>query len=354
MINLLTYALPGVTGHINFSAKVALEEFKPSKILVKLTARELPVIVPDNLEILLDATLDIHGTPDKSIVLGEVVILEGTYYRDVNLNLLQEIGQKKREAAPVPSQITQPFLKNMIFDVTVKHRDPFVVDNNLALLTVKPDLRLHGTLNNPLISGRTEVDSGTIRYGKKEFEVTKGIFDFINPYKIEPTIDVKSEVNIRTWTIFLDVNGTPDNLKFTLTSDPPEHDEDILSLLIVGKTTRELIEGEGGSSLSTTEMFANILAGAMGEEIEEATGLDIVELEYEEAVSEEEPDTIKVTVGEELSRRVTVKYGIETRSAEVIQRVVAEYKFLENLSMNTFRDTEGQFGGELQYRLEFR
>ena len=418
VINLLTYALPGVTGYINFSAtmkgsvsepdlladidlekigmivpglsqhlhdlrgkihvtpeavvldnlkglldtgrfdlsgKVALEKFKPSKILVKLTARELPVIVPDNLEILLDATLDIHGTPDKSMVLGEVVILEGTYYRDVNLNLLQGIAQKKREVAPVPSQITQPFLKNMIFDVTVKHRDPFVVDNNLALLTVKPDLRLHGTLDNPLISGRTEVDSGTITYGKKEFEVTKGVFDFINPYKIEPTIDVKSEVNIRTWTIFLDVNGTPDNLKFTLTSDPPEHDEDILSLLIVGKTTRELIKGEGGSSLSTTEMFANILAGAMGEEIKDAIGLDIVELEYEEAVGEEEEsDTIKVTVGEELSRRVTVKYGIETRSAKMIQRAIAEYKFLENLSMNTFRDTEGQFGGELQYRLEFR
>lgn len=342
------------TGRFDLSGRVGLDKLQPSKVLLKLEARELPVKVPDTLEILLNTELDIHGTPDKSTVRGEVVILEGTYYKDVNLNLLKGIREKKREVTPVPSQITQPFLKNMDFDVTLKHRNPFVVDNNLALLTVKPDLRLHGTLNNPLISGRAEVDSGTITYRKKDFEVIKGLFDFVNPYKIEPTIDVKSEVKIRTWAVFLDISGTPDNLKFTLTSDPPEQHEDILSLLIVGKTTQELIKGEGGSSQSTTGMLANILAGRLGEEIKEATGFDVVELEYEEAVSEEESDEIRVTVGEELSRRVTVKYGIETRNAKMIQRVIAEYKFLENLSMSTFRDTEGQFGGGLQYRLEFR
>jgi len=130
----------------------------------------------------------------------------------------------------------------------------------MALLAVKPDLRIYGSVNRPLISGRAEVESGTVYFQKKEFNVKRGVFDFINPYKIEPAIDVQSEVVIREWTVFLNVSGTPDNLKFNFSSNPSETEEDILSLLITGKTTRELIAGEGGSSLSPRQMLGDILA----------------------------------------------------------------------------------------------
>ena len=69
------------------------------------------------------------------------------------------------------------------------------------------------------------------------------------------------------------------------------------------------------------------------------------------AESEEE---IKVTVGKELSRRLTVKYGVENKSGIVVQQSTAIYKLMENLSINGFQDTGGDFGGEMRYRLEFR
>jgi len=59
-------------------------------------------------------------------------------------------------------------------------------------------------------------------------------------------------------------------------------------------------------------------------------------------------------VGKELSQRVTVRYGMQTKNARVIQQVITEYKFLEKLLMNAFQDMEGNFGGGLQFRLEFR
>jgi len=36
------------------------------------------------------------------------------------------------------------------------------------------------------------------------------------------------------------------------------------------------------------------------------------------------------------------------------QRAIAEYKLLENILMSGFQDSEGMFGGELFFRLEFR
>jgi len=165
---------------------------------------------------------------------------------------------------------------------------------------------------------------------------------------------VQSQIKIREWTVFLNISGTPDNLKFTLSSDPWETQENILSLLITGRTTHELIAGEGGLSRSSTKMLADILAETAQKQIKDATGLDVVELEYEEATEAEASDEVKVTVGKALSQRVTVKYGMQTKNARVIQQVITEYKLLENLLINAFQDTEGHYGGGLQFRLEFR
>ncbi|MCD4807944.1 MAG: translocation/assembly module TamB, partial [Methanococcoides sp.] len=343
------------TGSFELFGAIDLKAYRPSKVGLKLKADDLPIMIPDTLETRLSAELDISGTPEKFLISGEVQMLEGKYYKDVHLNLIESLGKKSREEDLITSEIPWPFLKNMEFDITIRYREPFVIDNNMALLAIKPDFRIYGSVNQPLISGRAEVESGgTVYFQKKEFNVKKGVFDFINPYKIEPTIDVQSEVMVREWTVFLNVFGTPDNLKFNFFSDPSEREEDIVSLLVSGKTTQELIAREGGSSLSPGQMLADVLSETVQKQIKDATGLDVVNLEYTEAKEAEKSDEVKVFVGKELSRRVTVKYGMQTKNAKVIQQVITEYKFLEKLLMNTFQDTEGNFGGGLQFRFEFR
>ena len=342
------------SGRFEMLGAIDLKAFRPLRLNLKLKTQNLPLVIPDTLETRLNAELDIRGTPEKSLVSGDIQIIDGKYYKDIRLNLAESLGKTSREQALPASEIAWPFLKNMGLDITTRYREPFVVDNNLALLALKPDLRIYGSVNHPLISGRARVESGTVYFQKKEYTVKKGVFDFINPYKIEPAIDVQSQIKIREWTIFLNISGTPDNLKFTLSSDPWETQENILSLLITGRTTQELIAEEGGLSRSSTKMLADILAETAQKQIKDATGLDVVELEYTEATEAEASDEVKVTVGKALSQRVTVKYGMQTKNARVIQQVITEYKFLENLLINAFQDTEGHYGGGLQFRLEFR
>jgi translocation and assembly module TamB len=340
-------------GKFDLAGQIELEAFQPAKATIKLNANALPLQVPDTMDLLLDAELQLFGTQAKSVIEGQAIILEGTYYKDVNLSLLQTVEKKREESAP-PAEITNPFLKNTSLDVSIKSRNPFVVQNNLASLDVDPDLRITGKLNHPIIMGRTQVRSGTISYRKKDFLVKKGILDFLNPYKTEPSIDIESEVKIRHWIILLAVSGTPDALTFKLTSNPPESDGDILSLLVIGRTTSELIEGEGGTSKSTSQMLAELIASRYGQDIRQATGLDIFEVEAGEENGEASSDQVKVTIGKELSRRMVVKYAVETKNSEMIQRAISEYRLLENISLRGFQDTKGIFGGELQFRLEFR
>jgi autotransporter translocation and assembly factor TamB len=144
------------------------------------------------------------------------------------------------------------------------------------------------------------------------------------------------------------------NLSFELTSDPPEEEGDLLSLLLVGRTTRELIKAEGGSTQSPAQILAGVIASTFGEDIKEATGLDILELETEAEEEAQASDHVTVTIGKKLSKRMTIKYAVESDEGELIQQAIAEYKLLENILISGFQDSEVMFGGELFFRLEFR
>jgi translocation and assembly module TamB len=342
------------TGRFSAAGTMELKGVRPTGVNLVIDAHGIPLHVPDMLDVLLNATLRIQGTPDKSLVQGEVIILEGTYYKDLNLSILQVVGEKKREEALRPKEVTLPFMKNMSMDISLRRRNPFVIDNNLAHLDINPDLRISGTLNNPIVTGRAAIEAGTVTYRRRTFDVKKGEIDFSNPYKIEPMFDIEGEVKVRKWTILLAISGPPDDLSFSLTSDPPEEDGDILSLLVFGRTTHELIEAERGTTKSATHMLAGILAATLEDDIKRATGLDIVEVEALAQEEEQVSDQVKVTIGKELSRRMTLKYAVESKDGELSQRAIAEYKLLEGILLSGFQDDKGASGGEIFFRLEFR
>lgn len=76
-----------------------------------------------------------------------------------------------------------------------------------------------------------------------------------------------------------------------------------------------------------------------------------------ETVSDEDgggKNRIRVTLGKNLTERLQVKYSIESKEGEQINRAVAEYQFLQSVLVSGFSDSAGKFGGALRYRLEFR
>jgi translocation and assembly module TamB len=343
------------TGQFELSGNVTLKDLNPEKIKLDLSARALPVKVPDTLNVLVQSNLSLSGTSEKALLEGNLIILEGVYYKDINISLVEGITQRRRQLPPAKASAPHPILKNLDLDLSIRRRNPFLVDNNLAYLDVNPDIRIVGTADQPIIQGRTTIESGMIQYQRKTFTVQKGVIDFINPYELEPIMDIESSVKIRKWQITMTLYGTPDNMLLTLTSDPPEEDGDIISLLVLGKTTQELISREGGTSRSTEQMAAELIASTFGEDIKKMTGLDFFEVEAaRDDDLDEESEGVMVTVGKNLSERLTVKYSMDSRTGEMIQRAISEYQFLESIILSAFQDTAGIFGGEIQYRLEFR
>jgi len=341
-------------GRFTLGGTIGLAGLRPDRIDLNWNAHQMPIQVPDTLDLTLNSQFHLTGEKGKSRIDGEVVLLEGRYYKDVALNLLEMTEKKRGQIVTIPSQTSKnPLLENMALSIRVKRRDPLTIENNLADMSLSPQFQIIGTAARPAISGRIQIDEGMISFRKRDFEIQQGIIDFVNPYQIQPELDIRAESQIRDWLVTLDISGTPDNLQFDLTSDPREEHGDILSLIIIGKTTKELM-GKGGSGTSPKQLVANILAEALGKRLKDATGLDEVKIAVADEGGNQNDSDVKVTLGKDLSRRIAVKYGAETRQGETIHTVTTEYKILEKLLISAFQDTRGDFGGALHYRMEFR
>lgn len=341
------------SGRLSLNGNLSWVDFKPTRGSLILEAQALPLQWPGRMDAVVGGRLNLSGRQDKALLQGDLVLLEGTYFKDVRLNLFSAFTETRRpDIGPVSSQPPR-WMENIALDVKLTHRNPFLVDNNVARLQIAPDLTAGGTLARPVLSGRAEVIEGEVIYRRKFFTVKRGVVDFINPYKTEPVLDIVSEARIRKWLVTLTVSGTPDKLAVGLKSDPPESDNDILSLILLGRTNKELTQGEGGGRRTTEQMLAALVSTAWGEDIKRTTGVDILEVETGSQQDETESDRIQVTVGKQLSRRLTVKYELETGESEMVQRAVSEYRFLENLLASGFQDSQGQYGAELLFRMEF-
>lgn len=345
------------TGSFAISGTIDHDRFEPVRIDLSMNARSLPLEIPDTLAVLVNGDIQVRGADRQANARGEIVLLEGVYYKDVNVSLLQvasSAADRQRAVTPKSRPITIPYFDTIGLNIAIRYRQPFDVQNNVAQLEISPDLRIRGTLNNPIVSGRAQVREGFVTFQRRDFEVRKGIIDFINPYRTVPEIDIQSEAEIRTWKINLALKGTPDNLDVTLTSVPSETEADILSLILLGRTTGELTSGAGGSQSTTSQIMAGMITDTFGDDIKRSTGVDILQVESTDGSDNQDAGGVKVTLGKHLSDRMTVKYAIQTTNGETIQRAIMEYKLLERILVNGSQSTNGLFGAELVYRIEFR
>ena len=345
------------SGKFSLTGKASLKDFMPEEFKIKLKASAIPVNGVDGLDASLNTDLTIGGNLKTSLVDGNVILAHGEWTKDINVEkeIFSKITDKKRVRKGINQKVSgESFLDTIALNIAIKGKKPFVIDNNMAYMEIHPDIQIQGTAASPVVSGRSEIDPGTIHYQSSDFTMTRGIIDFVNPYAIEPELDIQSERTVRDWNILLAVSGTPDALDFNLSSDPRLDHGDIISLLLRGKTIDELINAEGGTTLSTAGMLSQVAASAVSDNIKSATGLDIFEMGFGNSTSDNGLADLNVTVGKELTEKMTVKYGTESEDGEMVYKTSAEYKIMDNVSLNGFRDSEGQFGGEVRYRLEFR
>jgi translocation and assembly module TamB len=118
------------------------------------------------------------------------------------------------------------------------------VDNDLVRGQARGELQLTGTLASIGMTGSMAFLPGARGfYRSNEFVLSRAVVDFTDKNRLRMVLDVTGEAALKDYRVFLHVYGDFDDLKLQLTSTPALSQQDIITLLSLGYTSRDVSLG---------------------------------------------------------------------------------------------------------------
>jgi autotransporter translocation and assembly factor TamB len=342
-----------VSGHAAF-AGMTLSSFE-----LEASGRDMSLRYPEGLRSRVDADLRLFGDARQRWLAGDVDVKQALWTKryDVASELLSESRTVQEEAS---------LGGGLRYDVHLRAPGTLRVDNNLAALTARADLRLAGNWGAPVVLGRAEVDRGRVYFQGNTYVIRRGTIDFANPRKTDPLFDLEAETRISSFRITLKVNGTLERVYPTLTSDPPLDAVGILSLLAGADPNTVLGFNAASRSAAQTQLAATgaatLAAGRLSEEVglergaEKLLGLNRFSIDpglnrYDPSASRTNlGTTARLTVGKRVTPDVNVLYTVDLGGTT--ERLVSvEYTLSDRFSLLLTRAPEPTgFGFDLRLR----
>jgi translocation and assembly module TamB len=356
-------------GDVAFGGRIDIEGYRPGRLEMSLTGRNMRLRFPEGMRSVVDADLTLTGTPGAPTLGGAVLVRSAVYTRrfDAGGGIFDFAGGGDAPGGPAPLQTTIP----LRFDVRINAPGSLRVENNTARIVSSADLQLRGTYDRPLLFGRAEIDRGEVLFEGKRYLVTRGTIDFTNPTRIEPFFDVEAETRVRvpreTYRITIRATGTFERLVPEFTSDPPMPEIEVIGLLLGDVAPSADVEfRQYNASITPQEQLlreraARALTGSLtagvGRAVEQTFGVDTFQLTpsvsdlYEQS-SRFEPGA-RLTIGKRLSSRVYLTYSRSLASTTRDQIILLEYDQSDRLSWILSRNEDRTYALDVRVRHVF-
>lgn len=208
-----------------------------------------------------------------------------------------------------------------------------------------------GTTTDPFIDGEFHVVEGNLKYLNNTFKITEGKTDFIRGSFL-PILSVKAESRVRSYRVYLEVNGPVEQMDLKLTSDLHLEQRQIVSLLTFGYSSGN---DSSVSSDDVNALFAagvrSALMGYIEGAFKDTLGLDLINittgsLDPNEPVNEDTNSYYNIEIGKYLlpDLMVTFSTGInnDTQAYGIMYDINSHY------SVNGWMNSNGHsyFGGQ--------
>ena len=216
---------------------MGLQRFVPSQIRIEADLDRVPVAIPSWLPTVLSGKLEAFGSLDAMTLAGTLRVMSARYTEpfDLDKRILQ-VG-----AAPAtPPRAYDPSGEWLHFDIRLLVDGDARVDNDLVRGQARGELQLTGTLASIGMTGSMAFLPGARGfYRGNEFVLSRAVADFTDRNRLRMVLDVTGEAALKDYRVFLHVYGDLDDLKLQLTSTPALSQQDVITLLSLGYTSRD-------------------------------------------------------------------------------------------------------------------
>jgi hypothetical protein len=346
------------TGSLNHN------RFRVTEGGMHIDAWDLSVNKEKTVQVRLDSlNLDFTTLSGQHELSGFVILDESRFTQSIRLtDLLATMDQVRR-----PWKKNSEFQKKTALNLHIHNSHPFWVDNNLAKLNMNGNFSLYGTLASPYILGQISVQKGYVLYLDRKFQVKEGRLDFVDPESPYPEVTFQAEKEMKSYETFsgnvyqitFGLTGPANRVKPSWTSEPPLSEPDVLSLLTLGATRRELTRDQEGSGNRLTNVLQDRLTLLSSQKVSSYATKTLGNLFGLENVAVEgnlfqfgKSWGPQLLASKKLSDRLSVTYKTAVGQSNT-QEVRLDYKLTNRFSLEGQTDQKGKSGIDILYKLKY-
>ena len=335
-------------GHLRLSGGVPVQGGGGDSLAGALEITGLTLRTPHGAVAEGGAAVAVSGAFRRPLLRGRIVLTKATI----------PVPERNRKVVRIPAD--DPWLRGSQVGTPAKaakvsRRLPVDLDlevdvpRNLWLENKNIDVEIGGNLKLTTpeemlrITGELKARQGSVRLLRRRFEVTKGTVTFFGGEVIAPEIDIEAETEVNTTTVTIHLTGSVVEPRLEFKSDPVLEQGDIVSLLVIGRTSDELTSGERslvGDQART--VAANYVSRELEAQLGSELGLDLVEID---TGGEQDRVSVGKYVTSRTLLRVYQQFGTETGGG-----ITVEYALTDDFDLQVTAEDDGENGLDLLWQ----
>ena len=321
---------------------------------VRTDLSQVRVRYPPSFTSVLDGNLRLAGDVDQAQLQGELVVRQ--MVANENINFISKIIESSNPLAEQPTNVTSPIASKVRLNVRVTSAPPVQLQTPNLRLVGDIDIRLQGSVANPVQVGSIHLLSGESVFRGNRYTLVRGDMNLTNPFRTQAYLDLEAQTRIQSYDLTLDISGPFDRLKFSYRSDPPLANTDILSLLALGYVKQEeAFSTAGGSptaSIGASAILSEALSSQTTSRIQRLFGVSRIKIDPNVGVPGFGSGAL-VTVEQQVTHDLTLTYVTDTSYSQY-QIIQFEWNISDKVSVLGIRDQNGVFGVEFRFRRRFK
>jgi translocation and assembly module TamB len=317
--------------------------YRPSvQFNVSLAGNSIRTIYPVGVREATDLNLTLTGSPQSAAVRGQVRLTELSFSPTFDLNEVAAAvgGAPGRTAAP------GSFARNVNLDIQVVSTSDLDVASSKLSLQGSTNLRIRGTAADPSVIGRVNVSGGDLIFRGNRYVVESSTVDFVDPFKVEPRVNLAVSTNVQDYDIRMLFRGTLEALRTTYTSEPPLPPSDIINLLVFGKV-QDVDAGPSFGNLQAESFIASSASRAVTNRIEQVAGIS--QFSVDPILGNQQDQGARITVQQRVTGNLFVTFATDATSTQR-QVLKLEYQATPRVALSGVRDQNGGFAFDVRIK----
>lgn len=319
---------------------------------ITANAQDVRVRYPAGITSTIEAKIRLQGGVQGMLLSGSAELTR--FSVSPNIDLASLVGDSSSLSLP-PNP--NDFANRIRLDIHITSAPSMDFQNSFAKLAGTVNLEVRGTVEEPSVLGQITITEGEATFADTTYQLQRGVIYFTNPIRIEPVIDLDATTQVENYNITVGVHGSPDHLTPIFRSSPPLSEQDIFSLLALGRTQEEQQiyseeQAQAGVNSTADAILGSAINATVSNRIQKLFGGGSIKIDPT-YVSTTGNATARLTVKQQIAKNITLTYATNVNS-NAQQLIQGQWNITPNLSILAVRDESGVFSLIFTLRRQYR